>query len=140
MSKLLKALADSLAGATRGRWIAHKGEIVAVQDDGERVSVVSTDIMVKGGSPGVRAGAWKGQDDPDIAAANAACVADLHNNADLLLEAIPALRELMEYVGGWGEKPDHPCGRAAAFLSKVDAREQEFEIATKPYPRRGGRP
>lgn len=33
-----------------------------------------------------------------------------------------ALRGLMEYVGGWDEKPEHPCGKAAAVLAEVAAR------------------
>ena len=33
-------------------------------------------------------------------------------------EVLDALQQLMNYVGGWEEKGDHPCGKATRVLRK----------------------
>jgi hypothetical protein len=34
---------------------------------------------------------------------------------------VKALRDLMGYVGGWDAPADHPCGRAARVLARIDS-------------------
>lgn len=34
-------------------------------------------------------------------------------------ELLSALRQLMEYTGGWNSPPDHPCGIARDALTKA---------------------
>lgn len=36
-------------------------------------------------------------------------------------ELAGALRDLMNYTGGWDEKPSHPCGKAARVISRLEA-------------------
>lgn len=36
-------------------------------------------------------------------------------------ELVGALRDLMNYTGGWDEKPSHPCGKAARVISRLEA-------------------
>lgn len=51
----------------------------------------------------------------NIAALQRRHVEALQKKSDAL-EA--ALRELMEYVGGWDQPKTHPCGKAASVLEK----------------------
>ncbi|CAN7783879.1 hypothetical protein LJR296_008222 [Cupriavidus necator] len=36
-------------------------------------------------------------------------------------ELAGALRDLMNYTGGWDEKPSHPCGKAARVIYRLEA-------------------
>lgn len=39
-------------------------------------------------------------------------------------EVATALKDLMHYVGGWDEKPGHPCGNAADVLRRMEKHGQ----------------